>query len=953
MCCFMVSAFAQAVCQPPIAEAHALPIAALFASLFAGMALSKSSDDTWFRMAIPRNIKCKKIEDRFPNARGVQLHRCIWKHFVQQKSFTCPWWTASGQRSIARHPLNDRDTEECHDGLITSFLAEGVYFAVSSKPVLVKTSPGADTWYAVGAGNRTDCFYLAKKKEPDNDFIKDSEEIGLEDCVQLTDDCPSDVIHLLVNDLNNFHGGAGNTCFQIMKEVPHAESSWTQEKRKETITSRGQKSKGSETYESLYWGHVKHNAIWAKCWRDWSDFEACKVIYHYLTNLKMFDDWSNFFGKRTLWTSPELLESGEFFQCMKDVVVMLKTKFSDMPNDIKKVFLFEFTKQLLPLSREAQSICRLREGKKSMAEMHVLTKLQCPMGESVMYKTKAPAKPCIKRELEPSAQAGVEDADDTEPPKKVHILGRTSKTGGKAKTKAHPMVKAKAKPCATAGAKRSGKQTAQACVAGEEEELQATTEGGREKMWLDDVAGLVLSSSKGYGITSFFMDPVAHQCVAFALKFCYEVKIDMGTGKEIMRWLVMRLALAKYVESQRKVNAQDLDASSIINQLAQAITKQATPDALAPFRTLIDNYTNDPQFVSAIKGFLATNDPSVPIEMSDLVANAQRKMWNSLKATTLIGPATIHTFVQTFAEAMFPEFPPEWAQFASCAMALVNNSSKDQTLPEETQCVFATVEEMEHVAYFRTKALMKMLAFFVTHKACVVGGLQQEKLAHILGTIEMCATSDALLAAEKPGVGPWVEHWALLLSRLNSQNTETFTKETDTLFDAMVQRRQAMAAKPAEQKPVVKTEPGAAPEAAEAEAAEAEITDDFYCLLHTVLATQVQEPIDMEFLDNDEKQKLASFYGQVQCMGTLGSPGGMKGLDHDTWKDLLFECEHFINKAALKHERGADVVRVMKDSTQCKFRIPAFSSAVLNSSSKTRHQIQFLHSELKFFLSKV
>ena len=162
-------------------------------------------------MAVPRQEKCDLIGLQFPNAKGALLHKCVWKHFVQSKSFSCHYLTSSKARAISCHPLNDRDTDEQVEKLAQSFLTEGVYSGVSSKPVVQRTSPGAETWYAIGAGNRQDAFYVAKVRGPDNQFLIEAEKTGMEDAVQLTDDAPADVIALLVNDFNNFHGGAANT----------------------------------------------------------------------------------------------------------------------------------------------------------------------------------------------------------------------------------------------------------------------------------------------------------------------------------------------------------------------------------------------------------------------------------------------------------------------------------------------------------------------------------------------------------------------------------------------------------------------------------------------------------------------------------------------------------------------------------------------------------------------
>ena len=884
-----------------------------------------------------RNQTCERAEQRFPNAKEVQLFRLIWKHFVQQRSFTCPWFTQSGARAITRHDLNERDTEGTHEPLINSFLTEGVYFGVGSRPVLQRTSPDAETWWAVGAGNRTDCFYTAKKREPDNDFILDAEHHGLEDCVQLTDDCPSDVIALLVSNLNNFHGGAGNTHIQIMKEVAPAEKAWGLEKKKTHVTARGIK-KGQASHEEQYWNFIKGNNIWSKMWRDWDDFECCKITYHYPTSLKMFDEWASYFGKKTQWSSQDLIESTEFFECMRDFCVMLKMKFSDAPADLKQVFIWEQTKMLLPMSRDCTPMMKFKDGKKTMKEANAITKLSVNMGESIMYKQKKQAAPAIKRELEEST------AEEPAPKRLViHAMPK-----GKAKAKASAAAKAKAGAQAKAQPKRSGQKTAQACCAGEEEVLSSTTEGGREKMFFDDVFQVLVVASKGYGVDLHFQDAASHQCMAFALRFCYESHIDMGTGHDIKRWSLMRAALIKFNESQRKVVAVDLDVTSVVNRLANVLKEQATPDALSPFRILVESKAADMGFAARLEEFLKVNNLSEPLDMCEAAQDLQRKLWSELKGTSLIGPTTISTFVSTFASHVEEVFPSSWTQLASTVMALSSNTGSAASaagaaagaaVPEEAKDLFTSMEEVENLSSFRTKLLFKITLFFATNKGCVVGGVAPSQLERMGQQFESFAAADALLASEKPDTKSWINHWTDLFTQLATQEPVDFERDAMVLIDAMVERRRLLVSPPKGTGPAGSSGSDGAVRQSSGDAAptaekDEEAKHDFDSLCDLLNST-LQEAIDMDLLDTNNKAKLQQFYGNTQCEG--GEEGGFE-FTSEAWQDLLVEIESHINKACLTSEKGHAAVRVMKDLSLLRYplQISKFFFAILSLSFRGR-----------------
>ena len=228
------------------------------------MAMKFDAEMPWHLMAVPRDEVATSIAQRFPHATGVFLHKAIWKHYVQQRSFAANWFTSTGARAISRHPLNPRDTGGNHAKIIQSFLEEGVYQWVSSKPLLVRSAPGAETWFAIGAGSRSDCFYSAKDLQPDNKYIVHAEESGLEDAVQLTDDIPLDVVDFLVADFNNFHEGNSNTIIQHMGEIPKIEKEFDAYKKKHGVTARTCAAKGSESYETRFWNFVSENKIWKK-----------------------------------------------------------------------------------------------------------------------------------------------------------------------------------------------------------------------------------------------------------------------------------------------------------------------------------------------------------------------------------------------------------------------------------------------------------------------------------------------------------------------------------------------------------------------------------------------------------------------------------------------------------------------------------------------------------------
>ena len=288
-------------------------------------AMEKTIDasKSWSHMAVPRDQTVVSIKERFPFATGVFLHKCIWKYFVQQKSFNAPYFTPGGQRAISRHPLNERDTDETHEPMVDAFLTKGIYTNVSSKPLLIRQSVGSDHFMAVGAGNRSDCFYKAHQKDEKNIFIQAALETGLEDCVQLCDDTPVDIIRFLVSDFNNFHEGNSNTYVQHMTEVPFVEIAFDAHKKRHSFTSRTCPKKGDDTYEKRFFKFISDDDTWKTYWKQWEDFDNCKVCRHYFEELGMWDEWKTMIGKKTMWNSPSLLDSGEFYKCLHEIVVRL------------------------------------------------------------------------------------------------------------------------------------------------------------------------------------------------------------------------------------------------------------------------------------------------------------------------------------------------------------------------------------------------------------------------------------------------------------------------------------------------------------------------------------------------------------------------------------------------------------------------------------------------------
>ena len=156
---------------------------------------------------------CKNVEARFPGAKSLVLHKLIWKYYVVHRSKDVHWMIKRGERSIRRHPLNNRDVSAVLEEIVQIILKDGVLPAVSSRAIL-KEEAGGETYLAVGAGTRSDGFYIAKERHPRNAQILSCLESGFEDCVILHERTPDDVIHFLVNHHNNFHLGSPQTYIQ-------------------------------------------------------------------------------------------------------------------------------------------------------------------------------------------------------------------------------------------------------------------------------------------------------------------------------------------------------------------------------------------------------------------------------------------------------------------------------------------------------------------------------------------------------------------------------------------------------------------------------------------------------------------------------------------------------------------------------------------------------------------
>ena len=157
--------------------------------------------------------KCPSINERFPGATGVILLQLIWNLYVLHKHSDIAWFTSTGARAITRHPLNMRNIGKVLEEIVQSMLENGWLMCVSNRPIMMATE-NSEVFTAVGAGSRTDSFYIALERAPQNKLIQACLKHKLQDAVILHKDTPEDVVNFLVVRHNDFHSGSPNTHIQ-------------------------------------------------------------------------------------------------------------------------------------------------------------------------------------------------------------------------------------------------------------------------------------------------------------------------------------------------------------------------------------------------------------------------------------------------------------------------------------------------------------------------------------------------------------------------------------------------------------------------------------------------------------------------------------------------------------------------------------------------------------------
>ena len=106
-----------------------------------------------------------------------------------------------------------RNIGKVPEEIVQSMLENGWLMCVSNRPIMMATE-NSEVFKAVGAGSRTDSFYIALELAPQNKLIQACLKQKLQDAVILPKDTPVDVVNFLVVRHNDFHSGSPNTHIQ-------------------------------------------------------------------------------------------------------------------------------------------------------------------------------------------------------------------------------------------------------------------------------------------------------------------------------------------------------------------------------------------------------------------------------------------------------------------------------------------------------------------------------------------------------------------------------------------------------------------------------------------------------------------------------------------------------------------------------------------------------------------
>lgn len=132
--------------------------------------------------------------------------------------------------------------------LAESILSGGVVLLFRGIPIAVSTCTG-DAYDMIVGASLCEAIIVAYQIDPENPFVRDVMDRGLERFIVLKKDTSRAAKKWLKSEQDNYHLGSSLTIIEVYEGVPCAELGWTSHKKDHTITVSSCPKTGDYRYE--------------------------------------------------------------------------------------------------------------------------------------------------------------------------------------------------------------------------------------------------------------------------------------------------------------------------------------------------------------------------------------------------------------------------------------------------------------------------------------------------------------------------------------------------------------------------------------------------------------------------------------------------------------------------------------------------------------------------------
>ena len=728
--------------------------------------------------------RCINCQARYQNCTGLKLKQCIWRDWVRNKGLKLLFFS-SNQRSMERHPKNLKGVDAVSHDMAERLGREGLMEEFRSKIIVMArepndTAPECQFYWVVSGGTLTDAVYIAASRNPENEMVALTLDIGLEDVIEITNPCPDDVVEYLTDKGNDFHDGAPNTWVQALEKTLDVEAAWEVFKDENGIRRTTCPKKGKLSYEARYSDFVK--ATYHETWKGkWDHYNDCKVAHHYLdVTLKFMSGFKQDLGRLCLYNNREMPEHKDMWKAIHQLTTVLQKQFDDtISRDIQKVIIVEFMFAFVPC-RQTDDKGDKHDRKRCITTGTDFAKfckwVTCPMKGSVTYTIKQKPTPAaskvatVAQEVheEPPQGSPADEADEpAEQPEPANKRRRKKRVDAQArggrqssgelndkndkddeddkKRVAQTMThrgRSSATSAGSSGPTAAGTASTTTMIL-PKATLQ-TTIPGRDKLWLDCLASNVQISAIGFKIKEHYRNEQSHQCVRRGLHFLMEKCYTITKGrKPTVKWSLAKYAQIHMTIEERKAvrdapSPKNLDGDDV--SLSQQVDDEPAPsDAVsAQWHETITTFLSVAVDVQRLHDFLKVNDPTVPRALCPLYNDAQTSLTRLVVQAAKAGGATTRgTFLATIYDYMEDIISPLWIRVGDATMGVAKASDTKETLSSDAETIFTNYDTCSQFVLMRPRVVLEMMTTFTDS---AMGPFALKDLTR--------ATVDALLAKD-------------------------------------------------------------------------------------------------------------------------------------------------------------------------------------------------------------